>query len=119
MPEFLVGFTYHEPDSYALWQQGAIEDFETSTGLWVSAGTPEEAISLAQRVAEELHRHTNGDPSADWSGVGHHCWVVESPAESCWGHCLNFFQRVRVGEMPSLDRMGTAAFVRWQEQMRF
>ena len=116
MPEYLVGFSYHEPEPYALWQRGVIEDYESSTGLWVTADTPAEAVAWTERVAEALHRRVNGDPAADWAEVGHFCWVEESPTTSGWAHCFDFFQRVRVGEMPQLDGMGTEAYVRWQEQ---
>ena len=116
MPEYLVGFSYHEPGPYALWQRGVIEDFESSEGLWVTADTPAEAVAWGERVGEALHRRVNGDPAADWAGAGHFAWVEESPAASGWGHCLGFFQRVRAGEMPPLDRMGTEAYSRWLEQ---
>ena len=116
MPEYLVGFSYHEPEPYALWQWGVMEDFESSTGLWVAAGTPAEAVAWGERVAEALHRRVNGDPAADWAGAGHFAWVEESPAASGWGHCLDFFQRVPAGVLPPLDRMGTEAYCRWQDQ---
>lgn len=115
MPDYLIGFSYHEPEPYALWQRGVVEDFESSDGLWVTAGTPAEAIAWGERVAEALHRRVN-DPAADWSGAGHFAWLEESPATSSWAHCLDFFQRVRAGEMPPLDRMGTEAYRRWQER---
>ena len=115
MPEYLVGFGYHEPEPYALWQRGVIEDFESSTGLWVTADTAAEAIAWAEQVAAALHQKVNGNPAADWAGSGYFCWVEESPARSGWAHCLGFFQRVRVGEMPPLERMGTEAYLRWQE----
>ncbi|MBO0699183.1 MAG: hypothetical protein J2P46_12375 [Zavarzinella sp.] len=116
MPEYLVGFSYHEPEPYALWQRGVIEDFESGTGLWVTADTPAGAVAWGERVAEALHRRVNNDPTADWAGAGHSCWVEESPAASGWAHCLDFFQRVRAGQMPPLDRMGTDAYVRWRER---
>lgn len=115
MPEYLVGICYHEPESFALWQRGVIEDYESSTGLWVTADSSDEAVAWGERVGEALHRQVNGDPNADWS-ADYSCWVEESPMTSGWGHCLDFFQRVRFGEMPTLDRMGTEAYVRWQEQ---
>ena len=58
----------------------------------------------------------NADPAADWAGAGHFAWVEEAPVSSGWAHCLDFFERVRVDEMPALDRMGTDAYIRWQEQ---
>jgi hypothetical protein len=65
MPEYLVGFSFHEPVPYALWQRGVIEDFESSTGLWVLAGTPAVALAWAEQVAVAVHRRVNGDPAAD------------------------------------------------------
>jgi hypothetical protein len=116
MPEYLVGISYHEPEPFARWQRGLIEDYESSTGLWVTADTPAEAVAWGGRVGEALHRHANGDPTADWTGAGHFCWLEESPEASGWAHCLGFFPRVRVGEVPPLDRMGTAAYNRWLER---
>jgi hypothetical protein len=116
MPEYLVGFTYHEREPYALWQRGVIEDFESSTGLWVTAGTPAEAVAWAERVAEDLHRLVNADPAADWRQAEHFCWIEESPATSSCAHCLDFFPRVRVGEIPPLAGMVSQAYARWQAQ---
>lgn len=115
MPEYLIGIGYHEPGPFALWQRGVIEDYESSTGLWVTAESPAKAVAWGERVGEALHRKVNGDPTADWR-ADYSCWLEESPATSGWAHCLNFFQRVRVGEMPPLDQMSTEAYLRWQEQ---
>jgi hypothetical protein len=116
MPEYLVGLSYHEPVAHVLWQRGVIEDYESSTGLWVTADTPAEAVAWAERVAEALYRGLNSDPVADWAEAGHFCWVEESPSTSAWAHCLDFFPRVRVGEMPELSRLGSEAYRRWQER---
>jgi hypothetical protein len=114
MRDFLVGFSYHEPEPHAMWQRGIVEDYESSTGLWVIAEQPTEAIAWAEHVAKALHRKVNDDPLADWKQAGHFCWIEENPSTSGWSHCLGFFQRVRVGEMPPLERMGTEAYCRWQ-----
>jgi hypothetical protein len=115
MPEYLVGICYHKPEPFAQWQRGVIEDYESSTGLWVTADTPAEAIEWGERVGEALHRLVNGAPTADWS-ASYSCWLEESPATSEWAHCLNFFQRVQLGEMLPLDQMGTEAYIRWQQE---
>jgi len=115
MSEFLIGFTYHEPEPFAQWQRGLIEDYESSTGLWVTGDTPEEAVAWGEQVAQALHWLVNSDPCADWARA-YSCWLEESPATSAWAHCLDFFRRVRVGEMPPLDQMGTEAYSRWEAQ---
>lgn len=115
MPEYLVGICYHEPEPYALWKLGLIEDYESSTGLWVTPKSPAEAVAWGERVGEALHRKVNTDPTADWLAE-YSCWLEESPSTSGWAHCLDFFQRVHVGEMPPLERMGTKAYVDWQQQ---
>ena len=115
MPEYLVGICYHEPETYALWKRGVIEDYESSTGIWITSNSPDEAVAWGERIGEALHREVNGDSTADWR-ADYSCWVEESPETSSWVHCLTFFTHVSVGEMPLLDQMGTEAYVRWQEQ---
>ena len=116
MPEYLVGFSYHEPEPFSQWQHGLIEDHESSTAVWVAADTSAEAVAWGERVGEALHRRVNDDPTADWAAAGHSCWVEESPEASCWAHCLDFFLHVQVGELPLLDRMGAEAYNRWLVQ---
>lgn len=118
MPYFLVGIMYHEPEAFDQWKRGLIEDYESSTGLFIEADTSAEAIAWGERVGEALLRHVNNDDSLIWKSFGYFCWVEESPETSCWSHCLSFFLRVRAGEIPNLDQMGTVAYSRWQEQQR-
>ena len=113
MREYLIGICYHEPEPFAQWERGEIEDFESSTALWVIAETPDEALAWGSRVGEALHRHVNHNPTADWS-TSYSCWLEKSPEAGGWAHCLDFFQRVRVGDMPELEQMGTEAYIRWQ-----
>jgi len=115
MPEFLIGFSFHEPEPFAQWQRGLIEDYESSTGIWITADNHREALAWAEQVAQAVHRRVNNDPSADWREAGHFCWLEESPTQSGWTHCLSFFQHVGVGEMPPLEEMGTDAYDRWQK----
>ena len=65
MPEYLVGIVYHEPEAFAAWNRGATEDYESATGLYVEADTPEAALAWAGRVGEALLRHANADSSLD------------------------------------------------------
>ena len=115
MSLYLIGFAFHEPEPFADWSRGLIEDYESSTGLFVEADSPAEAIAWGEEVAQALLRQVNQDDSLVWNEFAYPCWVEESPTTSCWSRCLDFFLRVRVGEMPNLEQMGTAAYCRWQE----
>lgn len=115
MPVYLLGFAFHEPEPIADWNRGLIEDYESSTGLFVEADSRAEAMAWGEEVAQALLRHVNRDNSLNWKAFGYPCWIEESPTMSCWSHCLDFFLRVRVGEMPNLEKMGTAAYSHWQE----
>ena len=110
---YLVGMLYHEPESRALYQKGIIEDFESSTGIFIRARSSREAIAWAETVAEILLRKLNGDVSLDWKALGYHCWIEEDPRAFDWKHCLSFLQKVKVGELPNFDKMGTAAYKKW------
>jgi len=112
---YLVGFLYHEPESWALYHSGIFEDFESSTGIFVDAPSKEEAISWTEKIAEALLRRANKDDSLDWKALGYKCWIEEDPSASNWSHCLSFFQSVKVGEWPNLDAMGTLAYDKWVE----
>jgi hypothetical protein len=114
--EYLIGIAYHEPEPYGQWERGLIEDYESSTGLFVEATSPGAAVEWGEQVGQALLRHTNGDVSLDWKSLGYFCWVEESPLSGGWGHCLDFFQHVRVGQWPDLERMTTEACTRWLER---
>jgi hypothetical protein len=116
MPEFLVGVMFHEPEPFAQWNRGLIEDYESSTGLFVDADSAADALVWGEQVGQVLLRYVNRDGTLDWSALGYHCWLEEAPEKSGWGHCLSFFQRVRVGELPNLEQMTSAAYARWLEQ---
>jgi hypothetical protein len=116
MAKYLVGIMYHEPEPFAQWQRGLIEDFESTTGLLIEADSPEAAVAWGEQVGQALLRHVNDDDTLDWRALGYFCWVEESPAESPWTLCLDFFQHVRAGQWPDLERMTTAAYRRWLGQ---
>ncbi len=113
--EFLIGVMYHEPEAYDQWNRGLIEDYESSTGLFVEADSAEAAVAWGERVGQELLRHVNGGASLDWKSLGYFCRLEETPRDSGWGHCLDFFQHIRVGQWPDLDLMTTEVYTRWLE----
>ncbi len=117
MAVFLVGVMYHEQKTFALWNQGLIEDYESSTGCYIDAALPEDAIRWGECIGAALLRHVNSDDSLDWKGLGYYCWLEDSPETSNWKHCLDFFPYVKYGVMPPLHQMTSEAYRIW-EQLR-
>jgi hypothetical protein len=113
--EYLVLFHYHEPEPRQLFERGVIEDYESTTGVFVNAETENDALTWGEAIAQELLRHCNDDKSLDWNGLGYSCWIESNPGESSWSHCLGFFQHVQIGEMPNIEAMDTTAYVSWQD----
>jgi hypothetical protein len=102
---YLVGIMYHEPELFALWNRGIIEDYESSTGIFIDAASKEEAIAWGGVIGQAMFRMLNADESLDWKGFGYFAWVEESVGQARWSHCLASFQHINVGEMPDLNKM--------------
>lgn len=113
MATYLIGMLYHEPDMWALYQKSVIEDYESSTGIFIDAPSPEAAIAWGEIVAEALLRKANTDETLDWKALGYWCWIEKNPQDSNWKHCLSFFQNIKAGEWPSLEAMITSAYIQW------
>jgi hypothetical protein len=113
MTEFLIGIVYHEPEAFAQWNSGLIEDYESSTGIFIESDTSENAIAWAEQIGQALLDHVN-DNHLDWKEM-YSCWLIESIQNSHWAHCLHFFQHVKVGEMPNLNKMTTASYTQWMQ----
>ena len=111
MSKYLVGICYHEPEAWQLFQKGIIEDYESSTAVFIEADSESEAIQWGEKIAEIFHGRMNEDSTLDWSAL-YNCWI-EDIETSSWVHCFSFFQTVRVGELPDLDSMGTIAYEKW------
>lgn len=118
MTHFLIGLMYHEAEAWRLRTSGLLEDYESSTGVFIDAESERAALAWGEHVAQELMRHVNRDEAIGWREFGYYCWVEKSPAESSWSHCLEFFQHIDAGAHPDYDAMGTAAYERWYESRR-
>jgi len=116
MNTYLIGIMFHEPESWRLWNQGIIEDYESTSGLFVKANSSEEALSWGEIVGKSLLWFVNDDPSLDWNELGYYCWIESEPESSSWSHCLSFFQTVSVGTMPDLTQMTAEAYGNWQKE---
>jgi hypothetical protein len=113
MNRYLVGFNYHEPEAYDLYRKGVAEDFESSTGIFITAESSEKAISWGEQIAVALLKVVNSDESLNWKEMGYHAWIEKDEAKSSWRHCFSFFQTVKTGEMPNFRKMGTNAYLEW------
>ncbi len=113
MCEYLIGFTYHYPADFQLWQRGVIEDFESSTAVFVTATSLSDALQWASVVATRLLNHVHQTNDLNMHQFGHHCWHEVGPATGTWPHSMSFFQHVEFGEMPVLDRMTKEVYSNW------
>jgi hypothetical protein len=96
-----------------MWSNGVIEDFESSTGIFIQSDSEEEAISWAEKIGDKLFKKENPNETKDWKSFGHFCWIENDWNKSNWSHCLDFFQNVQVGQFPDFDNMGTKAYEKW------
>ena len=115
---YLVGIMYHEPEAFALWKRGVIEDYESSTGIFVDAPLREEAVAWGEIIGQAVLRSLNSDDGLDWKGFGYSAWVEDSIDKSGWSHAVPFFQHVRAGEMPDLSKFSAEAYKEWVQRPR-
>jgi hypothetical protein len=105
---------YHDPVSYELWNSGIIEDYESSTGVFITAKNEIEAIAWGEQIAQKLFERLNPWEINAWKSFGYTCWLIEDEKTSYWKHCLDFFQSVDAHEIPDFEKMGADAYVKWQ-----
>ena len=113
---YLVGIMYHEPGPFALWNRGVIEDYESSTGVFIDASSREDAVAWGEAIGQAALRKLNSDDRLDWKSFGYFAWIEDSVEKSGWAHAVSFFQRVNVGEMPDLNKFSADAYNKWAER---
>ena len=116
MNEYLIGLMYHYPQEYELWEKGIIEDYEASTGIYITASNAEQALAWSREIAKALLNYANGTESLTLEQFQHECWLIPNPELNSWSHCLGFFQHVNVNQMPNLKEMTTDAYSIWMEK---
>ncbi len=114
MTKYLVGMIYHDPVSYEMWKSGHIEDFESTTGIFITSENEPEAIAWGEQIAQMLFERINASETNSWKSFGYTCWILDDWKNSHWKHCLEFFQSVNIHEIPGLEKMGSEAYVKWQ-----
>ena len=88
--EYLVIFQYHEPERRELFERGLIENYESSSGVFIETRSAEDALIWCEVIAQELLRRANDDRSLDWKRLGYSCWIESAP-EIPLGPLLGFF----------------------------
>ena len=118
MDKYLVGISYHEPETYKLWKKGLIEDYESSTGIFINANSRNEAIAWGKKIGERLFQKENPKEIKNWNSFGHFCWIEEDWNKSGWKHCFDFLQTVNIGIYPDFDKMGSKAYANWVDKKK-
>lgn len=49
--EFLVIFQYHEPEPRQLFERGVVEDYESTTGVFIAADSADDALIWCEAIA--------------------------------------------------------------------
>jgi hypothetical protein len=96
-----------------MWENGVIEDYESSTGIFIQSDSEEDALSWAENIGDRLFKKENPNETKDWKSFGHFCWIENDWNNSGWSHCLDFFQNIEVGQFPDFENMGTTAYKQW------
>ncbi|GAC1303460.1 MAG: hypothetical protein NVSMB24_09520 [Mucilaginibacter sp.] len=112
MKEYLIAICFHEAESYKSWLKGEIEDYESSTGIFITANSELEALKWGEIVADKLFKTLNPGEQKSWKDFEYDC-RIEDVESSAWQSTFGFFQKIKYGEMPNFDLMGTAAFKQW------
>ena len=94
--EYLIGIMYHETDSYNLWEKGIIEDYESSSGVFIMAPNIDKALSWAENIGQKILVELNNDTSLNWKEMGYKVWCLDKPDSSYWSHCLHKFPKVKI-----------------------
>lgn len=58
-------YRYHGPEPRQLFERGAIEDYESTTGVFIKAASAVEALIWCEAIAQEFLRQCNGDRTSD------------------------------------------------------
>jgi hypothetical protein len=115
MPAFLYGFGYEDKDEME-YNRLTNSDFESSTGVLIDAPSEADALAWGIEISEAFLRHIHRDPAVSWKALNYAHWIEADPESCSWKHCLSFFPRVRVGELPDFSQMTSEAYVRWSKE---
>ncbi|MGL1902567.1 MAG: hypothetical protein OCC49_10555 [Fibrobacterales bacterium] len=101
--EYLIGFLYHQPRTMNLFNAGMLNEYESSSGFYVTAPDEQSAFTWGEAVAEKIFQDLNNDSTLSLKKSNYYVWVVDSPEKSNWRNKLNTFPKIAIGEFPHLD----------------
>jgi hypothetical protein len=111
---FLIGISWSDPEEVAACKRvGLDEDPRCSTGIFIQAATAEDASSWGNEVAKNYLKFLFDQKKYAPETFQLFYWIEESPDQSSWKHCLEFFQKVPVGQFPDFQKMTTEAYTQW------
>ncbi len=114
MEKYLFGFSWDDPEEAEAYKRLGV-DFEAgcSTGIFVEALDKDAAISWGIKVAEGYLNYIYKDKHYSLTELDIYHWIEDDPTTSDWKHCLDFFQRTKVGELPDFSLMTVEAYCEW------
>ncbi len=114
MNTYLIGLSWCDPEEVAAYVHAGFDDDPTcSTGLFVMAEDEAAALSWATEVCKWHMVYLFAGKNYHLEQLEIHCWVDADPKNSRWTHCLDFFQRIEVGQEPEFEKMTAEAYVNW------
>jgi hypothetical protein len=118
MNAFLIGMSWCDPEEVAAYKSAGLDDDpRCSTGVFVVAENSDEAVKWANSVAKEFMGYFFRGEQYAIESLELFCWVEQEPELSSWKHCLDFFQRVSLGEYPDFQKMTPQAYSDWCKRM--
>jgi hypothetical protein len=114
MNAFLIGLSWRDPEEVASFvRMGLDDDSRWSTGIFITAGDKATALSWGNEVGKKFMDFLFANKNYQPKELELFCWVEEDPPKSSWKHCLDFFQRIQIGQHPEFQKMTADAYGDW------
>jgi hypothetical protein len=114
MNAYLIGLSWRDPEEVRAYVCAGLDDDPTcSTGLFITAEDKAAALSWGNEVCRKYMGYLFAGKNYSAKELDIFCWVEAEPKNCPWTHCLDFFQRVQVGQDPEFLKMTAEAYVEW------
>ncbi len=98
--EYLVGFLYHEPATWNLFNAGIVNEYELRSAAFISATDEQSALEWGETIGEKVLHDLNNNTELNWKKLGYYAWIVKDPTNSIWKDVLDVLPKVAVGDIP-------------------